>query len=99
MKTGASSSELQKIFQKLAGWTLQKQWEIKLCQKWVSSFYLKTEEISSTHFSLKKNAPPEKYFSNYDFLEIKYEINTVNQTFMRNPNKSVLGISNAIICH
>ena len=44
-KHGASSSEFQKIYP--VGWTLQNQWETKLCQKWVCSCHLKTGEIAA----------------------------------------------------
>ena len=49
-------------------------------QKWIGSFHLKTEGIAGTkikfhhHTFHKKNALPEKYFSSYDFLELKYTI-------------------------
>ena len=57
-------------FRNIVGWTLQNQCETKLCQIWVCSFHLKTEQTAAIKiikfhqhiFHKKENAQPEKCF-------------------------------------
>ena len=40
-----------------------RKWEIKLCQKWVSSFHLKAEEIAATRIKFHQHTFHKKEYS------------------------------------
>ena len=73
-----------------------RKWEIKLCQKWVSSFHLKTEEIAATrikfhqHFFHKKEYSTRKICFKLSFPRTKiWNQQGLFQQFIACNNKTI----------